>query len=223
MNWFFQFINSSVGKKITMATTGLLLSLFLVIHLFGNLFLYAGPDLFNLYVERLSSLKPLVRVIEVLLTLIFLVHIINALQLTLRNRKSAGDTSYNQSKANEVSPVSSRFMGVTGSIIFIFLVVHLQTIWFTFQTHHEEGQFYDIITGNDVGFGNPVYAVFYLIAMFLLGFHLRHGFQSAFQTFGIRYNKYGKLIEAIAVIFWLIIPVGFATIPIYFGFLKGGF
>jgi len=223
MNWFFQFINSSVGKKITMATTGLLLSLFLVIHLFGNLFLYAGPDLFNLYVERLSSLKPLVRVIEVLLTLIFLVHIINALQLTLRNRKSAGDTSYNQSTANEVSPVSSRFMGVTGSIIFIFLVIHLQTIWFTFQTHHEEGQFYDIITGNDVGFGNPVYAIFYLIAMFLLGFHLRHGFQSAFQTFGIRYNKYGKLIEAIAVIFWLIIPVGFATIPISFGFLTGGF
>ncbi|NOZ75124.1 MAG: succinate dehydrogenase cytochrome b subunit [FCB group bacterium] len=223
MNWFFQFINSSVGKKITMATTGLLLCLYLVIHLLGNLFLFAGPEAFNAYVEGLSSLKPLVRFIEVILTLIFLGHILNALQLTLNNRKSSGETSYTRYEANSVSAVSSRFMGVTGSIIFIFLVVHLQTIWFTFQTHHEEGQFYQVVTGNEIGFGNPVYAIFYLVAVFLLGFHLRHGFQSAFQTFGIRYNKYGKLIEAIAVLFWLIIPVGFATIPIYFGFLKGGF
>ncbi|RMF09427.1 MAG: succinate dehydrogenase [Candidatus Neomarinimicrobiota bacterium] len=223
MNWFFQFMNSSVGKKITMATTGLLLCLYLVIHLFGNLFLYAGPEAFNLYVERLSSLKPLVRVIEVILTLIFVFHIWNALRLTLANRRSSGEISYTEYQAHEVSALSSRFMGVTGSILFIFLVVHLQTIWYTFQTHHQEGQFYAVVTGNQVGFGNPVYAVFYLIAMFLLGFHLKHGFQSAFQTFGIRYNKYGKLIEAIAVIFWLIIPATFATIPIYFGFLKGGF
>ncbi len=222
MNWFFEFTNSSVGKKITMATTGILLCLYLIIHLFGNLFLYAGPEAFNLYVERLSSIKPVVRVIEVILVLIFLGHIVNGVQLIFRNRASAGK-AYVQYKANDVSPLTSRWMGTTGSIIFIFLVIHLQTIWWNYQTHHEAGRFYSVITGNEVGFGNPYYAIFYLIAMFLLGFHLRHGFQSAFQTFGIRYTKYEKLLNAIAVFFWLIIPVCFATIPIYFGFLKGGF
>ncbi len=114
-------------------------------------------------------------------------------------------------------------MGLTGSIIFIFLIVHLQTFWYQFQVQHDGGQFFNIVIDQKIGFGNIFVTLLYCLAMVLLSFHLRHGFQSTFQTFGVRYNKYGKFIEWISVFFWLIIPLGFLSIPIYFGFIKGGF
>jgi len=222
MGWMFDFLNSSVGKKIQMAITGVLLCLFLIIHLLGNLFLFAGPHAFNTYVETLSAVKPIVRIIEVILGLIFIGHIFNGLRLTLANWK-AKPVKYQANRAGEVSTFVSRTMGVTGSIIFIFLVVHLSTIWYTFQLEHEGGQFYGIVMSDKFGFGNKIVTIFYLIARLLLGFHLRHGFQSAFQTFGWNHTKYQSLIEAVAVFFWLIIPLGFLTIPLYFGLLGGGF
>lgn len=221
MNRIFGFIETSIGKKLIMATTGLLLCGYLIMHVIGNLFLYAGEEAFNQYVEALSSLKPVVRFIEVILALIFLLHIINSLRLTWQNWR-AKPTKYNTLKAGEVSPLSSRFMGVTGSVIFIFLVVHLRTFWYTFQVQHGEANYYQIVTGSSAGFGSGIITWLYLVAMFLLGFHLKHGFESAFQTFGIRYNKFGTLIQIIAAVFWLFIPLIFASMPIYFGLLKGG-
>ncbi len=205
-----------------MAISGLFLSLFLIIHLIGNLTLFGGPDFFNSYVSTLSALKPLVRFIEAILTLIFLVHIVNGIRITLENRRATPE-KYLADKSNENSSFFSRNMGLTGSIIFIFLMVHLQTFWYQFQIQHDEGQFFNIVIDNTIGFGNIFVTLLYSLAMVLLSFHLRHGFQSAFQTFGIRYNKYGKLIEWASVFFWLIIPLGFLSIPIYFGFIKGGF
>lgn len=220
MSWFFTFMNSSIGKKIIMATTGFLLCLFLVVHLVGNLTLYAGPEFFNNYVLKLTSIKPLVRVLEVVLAIIFIGHIVYAFLVTRQNRK-ANSGGYLVNKAEKNSSLFSRTMGISGSVIFIFLAVHLQTIWYSFQTEH--GEFYRIMMDDRIGFGNIFITTLYSFAMVLLGFHLRHGFQSLFQTFGIRYNKYGKLIEALAVFFWFIIPLGFLSMPIYFGFLKGGF
>ncbi len=222
MSWFTHFLSSSIGKKVQMAVTGILLGLFLIVHLIGNLFLFAGPEAFNAYVSTLDVVKPFIRVIEVILALIFLGHIINALLTTLENRRS-NPGKYEVNRAQETSSFFSRTMGWTGSILFIFLVVHLSTIWWRFQLQHEGGQFYGIVMGDEVGFGNLIVTILYAVAMLLLGFHLRHGFLSAFQTLGIRYTKYGKLLEWIAVIFWLIIPLGFISIPIYFGFMKGGF
>lgn len=204
-----------------MATTGLLLCLYLVIHLIGNMFLFAGPDAFNLYVETLSSVKPIVRAIEIILALIFLNHIYIGSKLTLENR-NATSQKYDVNSADENSSFFSRTMFVSGSILFIFLVTHLSTFWYLFQIQHDEGNFYDIVMGNAVGFGNPIITALYCIAMILLGFHLRHGFQSVFQTFGIRYNKYGGLIETVAILFWLIIPLGFLSIAVWFGILGGG-
>jgi len=222
MNWFTKFTNSSIGKKIFMAVSGLFLSLFLIIHLIGNLTLFGGPEFFNSYVSTLSALKPLVRFIEAILVLIFLVHIINGIRITIENRKATPE-KYLADKANENSSFFSRNMGLTGSIIFIFLIVHLQTFWYQFQVQHDGGQFFNIVIDQKIGFGNIFVTLLYCLAMVLLSFHLRHGFQSTFQTFGVRYNKYGKFIEWISVFFWLIIPLGFLSIPIYFGFIKGGF
>ncbi len=204
-----------------MAATGLLLCLYLIIHLAGNLTLFGGADVFNNYVLSLSAFKPLVRVIEVILLVLFGAHIINGIRLTIENRKAA-NTSYKSNRAGENSSISSRTMAITGTVLLIFLITHLTTVWYNFQIEHEGGRFFEIITGSAVGLGNILVAILYGVAMILLGFHLRHGFQSAFQTFGIRYNRFGKLIESVAILFWLIIPAGFLWIVVYFGFLGGG-
>lgn len=221
MNWFTSFLNSSIGKKIVMATTGLLLCLYLIVHLGGNLMLFGGPDVFNNYVKTLTAFKPLVRVIEVVLVIIFGAHIVNGLRLAIENKKSTG-VSYAHHRKNENSSPSSRTMAITGSVLLLFLIIHLATIWYNFQIEHSGGRFFSIITGSSVGLGNIGVAILYVVAMVLMGFHLKHGFQSAFQTFGLRYNRYGKLIEMIAILFWFVIPAGFLSIVIYFGFMGGG-
>lgn len=221
MSWYSTLIKSSVGKKAVMALSGLLLCTYLVIHLIGNLMLFAGPEIFNSYVDALSSVKPLVRAIEVILVGLFLTHILLSIKLTRGNSASSA-IKYDMNKAGENSGFFSRNMGLTGSILFIFLVTHLSTIWYQFQSQHDAGNFYGIVVGETVGLGNPYITVLYCVAMVLLGFHLRHGFQSAFQSFGIRYNKYSGLIEGIAVFFWLIIPAGFLSIALYFGIIGAG-
>lgn len=221
MSWYSTLIKSSVGKKAVMALSGLLLCTYLVVHLIGNLMLFAGPEVFNSYVDALSSVKPLVRAIEVILVGLFLTHILLSIKLTRGNSASSAN-KYDMNKAGENSGFFSRNMGLTGSILFIFLVTHLSTIWYQFQSQHDAGNFYGIVVGETVGLGNPYITVLYCVAMVLLGFHLRHGFQSAFQSFGIRYNKYSGLIEGIAVFFWLIIPAGFLSIALYFGIIGAG-
>lgn len=219
MNWLANFFQSSIGKKILMATTGILLCIFLVMHLLGNLMLFGGEEIFNNYVLNLTNLKPIVRVAEVILTLLFLIHIINAFKITRENKK-AKPQKY-QSKPKGTASFFSQNMGVSGSIVLIFLVIHLSTFWKTFlQSHGEEVNYYSIVTSSSIGFGNPIITTIYIIAITLLGFHLHHGFQSAFQTFGIGNIKYKPIINLLSAFFWLIIPAGFISIAIYFGIIK---
>ena len=219
MNWVTTFMNSSIGKKFTMGISGLLLCLFIAQHLVGNMMLFGGEALFNSYVETLSTFKPLVRIIEVIISIIFLSHIISGIRLSLDN-KSANSVLYNVNSGSETSSFSSRTMAITGSAVFIFVIMHLSTIWYQFQLIHGSGSYYDIILGDEFGFGNPIYAVFYVVAMILMGVHLKHGFQSAFQTFGISDSRYKGLIEKMSMIFWLIIPAGFTWIALWFGFIA---
>jgi len=202
-----------------MGISGLLLCLFIAQHLVGNMMLFGGEALFNSYVETLSAFKPLVRIIEVIISIIFLSHIISGIRLSLDN-KSANSVLYNVNSGSETSSFSSRTMAITGSAVFIFVIMHLSTIWYQFQLIHGSGSYYDIILGDEVGFGNPIYAVFYVVAMILMGVHLKHGFQSAFQTFGISDSRYKGLIEKMSIIFWLIIPAGFTWIALWFGFIA---
>jgi len=211
-------MNSSIGKKFTMGISGLLLCLFIAQHLVANMMLFGGEALFNSYVETLSAFKPLVRIIEFIITIIFVSHIINGIRLTLDNKR-ANSSSYNVNAGAEISSFSSRTMAITGSVIFIFVVTHLATIWYQFQLIHDSGSYYHIVLGDEVGFGNPIYAAFYVVAMILMGVHLKHGFQSAFQTFGVSDSRYKGLIEKVSMIFWLVIPAGFTWIALWFGFI----
>jgi len=217
------FLNSSIGKKLMMALTGSFLLIFLIVHLIGNLTLFFGPSVFNGYVGALDVVKPLIRVIEVVLLTAFVLHIFNGFKLWLENKRAKG-FKYQVNGSAENSNVFSRTMFLTGSIVFIFLVTHLGTFFWRFNVHDPLGlanthQYFDIVV---YFFGIWWYVLLYVVAVALLGFHLNHGFESAFQTFGWNHKKYFPFIQKLGTVFALIMAIGFASMPIYFFFFCGG-
>ena len=205
---------SSVGKKFLMGLTGILLCIYLVVHVGGNLLLFRndGGAAFDIYAEILPNIL-IIRIVEVILFAVFVGHSLTGVILWILNRR-ARPQKYERNKPQENSSLSSRTMFLTGSIVFIFLTIHMRTFWYT--SRFEAGEHFSMYRIVASAFSDPLYSGFYVVAMFLLGFHLRHGFQSAFQTFGLRSRTYATLIEAVGIIFWLLIPLAFASMPIYF-------
>lgn len=223
MGWFFKFTNSSVGKKLVMAVTGSFLIIFLIVHLVGNITLFFGPDAFNGYVSALDVVKPLIRVVELVLLAAFILHIYDGIVLWLENR-GARPINYKVNASSENSTFTSRWMFWLGSVIFIFLVLHLATFFWRFNFYDPSG-----LANNHLYFKIVVdffqiwwYVALYVVAVIALGFHLHHGFQSAFQTFGWNHKKYFPLIKKVGTLYAIIMAVGFASMPIYFFFFYGG-
>ena len=211
------FFASSVGRKLIVGLSGFFLCLFLVFHLTTNLFLFKadGGKLFDTYADFLAT-YPLLRPVEIILFLLFFVHAVYAGWLWFLNR-AARPARYEVKHSEDVSTLSSRIMIITAVVVTVFLVLHINT--FFVQSRFVDGTngptMYERVAS---AFAHPVYSLFYVVALLFLALHLRHGFQSAFQTYGLRDQKYVKLIEGIAVIFWLLIPIGFALMPLYFLF-----
>ncbi len=217
MGWLMKFVNSSIGKKFVMAFTGSLLILYLCVHLIGNLTLYFGEEAFNGYVSTLEIVKPIVRVVEFILALIFIFHIYYGIVLWFNNKK-AKPIRYKINASSDSSTLSSRWMIWTGGFVLIFLVMHLSTVWYAFNFSGEaeiDGvhQYYIIVTD---WFKDPIYASVYVLAMIFLGFHLNHGFQSCFQTFGWNHKKYMPFIKKLGTLYAIVVALGFASLPIYF-------
>lgn len=211
-----QFINSSLGKKIIMATTGLFLCLFLVEHLYGNLLLFCndGGKAFIEYSHTLVH-SLLIRIVEVFLFLAIILHVVQAIYLTRQNAQ-ARPVKYAAYKVNETSSWFSRNMGITGSVIFFFLVVHL---WHFFVPYRITGLDADENLAQEVkeAFENGWYVLLYVVSVAFLSFHLNHGFQSAFRTLGLNSKKYERLISLIGSFFaFVIVGIGFASIPVLF-------
>lgn len=214
MSTLASFYHSSVGKKFIVGCTGLFLCTFLIVHLYINLFLFKqdGGETFNVYAEFMAT-NPVVRTLEIVLFAGFFGHILTSSILWYKS-KLARPEKYLVTHPLESSTFSSRITFLTGSIIFIFLVIHMRTFWVASRFYAAENpSMYALVSS---AFKSPIYDAFYFIALFLLGFHLRHGFQSAFQTFGLRGKRYEGLIELIGVIFWLVVPVAFAAMPLFF-------
>ena len=215
------FLSSTIGKKVLVAITGIRFCLFLLFHLVNNLVIYTGEENFNYLVSSLEKIKPLIRLLEVVLLTILVVHISNSVYLSIQSRKSGNQTSLSNVKKSN-APLSSRTMLFTGSVLFIFIVVHLSTFWFNFQLTDDHDAYYNMVTNSAIGFGNIFITILYLVAMVILGFHLKHGFSSAIQTLGIKDTSIGKVVSTIGVVFWLFIPAGFFSIAFWFGILNGG-
>jgi succinate dehydrogenase / fumarate reductase cytochrome b subunit len=221
MNNIFAFYYSSIGKKVLMSLTGLFLIIFLTEHLVGNLLLVLFHDngkTFEAYGEFLVH-NPVVLTIEIFLFLSIVGHALLGATLWLMN-KMKRPIKYEFFRLKDNATFSSRTMIWTGSIIFLFLVIHLRSFFIPLYPSRFEGEkisSYKLIID---AFANPWYVMFYLLALFVLGYHLRHGFQSAFQTLGLRNKRYTPILDLLAFIVWCLIPLGFAAIPIFFFFFH---
>jgi succinate dehydrogenase / fumarate reductase cytochrome b subunit len=210
------FLNSSLGRKIIMSLSGLFLCSFLVVHLAINLFALKvktdGGSEFNRYANFMAT-HWLIKPLEIMLFAGFLLHAMLGIYLALKNRQ-ARPVGYKQSSGSANASWMSRYAWLTGVFVGVFLVVHINTFFVQsrFIVHRPMIDF--LIDA----FKSPMYVAFYMVALFFLAYHLRHGFQSAFQTLGWRTGRYMPLINAIAAVFWLLIPIGFAIIPLYFLF-----
>ncbi|PTX18730.1 succinate dehydrogenase / fumarate reductase cytochrome b subunit [Pontibacter mucosus] len=222
MNWFTKTFSSTVGRKIVMSVTGLFLCSFLVVHLIGNLQLFRndGGEAFNIYSDFMAH-NGIIRFMEIILVLGFLFHIYDALVLTRRN-KAARPVAYANSHPEENSSWASRNMGLLGTVILVFLIVHLWNFFVPARFGGLEAvpdKDYDNLYSEIVlAFKNPIYVAIYVISMVALAYHLIHGFQSAFQTLGLDHKKYTPFIQKFGVAFSILICLGFASIPLYFFF-----
>lgn len=211
------FLRSSIGKKVLMSLTGLFLCTFLLEHLVGNLLLLRNDNgiFYNAYAEFMAS-NPVVRTIEIVLFASILGHAFSGVVVWLQNR-SARPQKYEVYRLSDNTPLASRITMVSGSIVFFFLVVHLKTFFVPTRLGSEHPSVYLLV---QKAFSSPWYSGFYVVALLLLAYHLRHGFQSAFQTLGLRGKKFDGVLNAVAFLFWFIIPAGYAILPVYFYFFR---
>jgi succinate dehydrogenase / fumarate reductase cytochrome b subunit len=220
MSWVSKTLSSTLGRKLLMALTGLFLILFLVVHLIGNLQLLFpdNGESFNLYADSMAH-NPLIRVVSIGNFAFILLHVIYSILLS-RHNKNSRPIEYAMSKASTNSAWSSRNMGILGTIILIFLLVHLKGFYYEIKFGEMPMVDYAGVTYKNVfaivaaAYSNLLYVIFYVVAMGFLGFHLSHGFASAFQTLGLNHVKYSPLIQKVGFGFSIIVPALFALIPI---------
>jgi succinate dehydrogenase / fumarate reductase, cytochrome b subunit len=212
--------NSSIGKKLVMAFTGLFLISFLVIHVTINsmIFLDTSGAMFNEWAKFMSH-NYIVRFLEVGLFAGFIIHIIQGFKLTLQNN-AARKSKYAVSAGNATSKWYSRSMGILGSLLLIFLVVHISHFWLGTKASlylHNDAP-HDTFTEMRNVFKNELYVIIYIVGTVSLAWHLVHGFPSAFQTLGINNSKYNKLIKVSGYGFSIIVPLLFTLMPLAFYF-----
>lgn len=211
---------STLIRKNVMAITGLFLCLFLVVHLLGNLQLLLPPEQaaynFNSYSKFMTG-NPLIKIISYLLYLSIIVHSIYALIITLKNRKSSGGR-YAYDKRAKTSAWYSRNMGILGTIILLFLIVHMKDFWYEYKFGNlpiDKDGYKDLYAIVISAFGEPWYVIANIFAFLALGYHLWHGFYSAFKTLGVYPGKLNKRLLWLSLGLTIILTVGFVSIPIY--------
>jgi len=218
MNWLLRSLKSSIGRKVLMGVTGLSLWFYLVVHLAGNFAFFWGADAFNGYAHFLESL-PIVRPVEVGLLLLFLVHIILGIILKVENNSArAGKYAVRGSKKDNT--LTARTMIWSGLIILVFLLIHVNQ----FRLGNPE-----IVHGHKDYFSlevevfqNVLYSAWYILAVIVLGFHVGHGFQSAFRSFGLSHSKYTPAIEWFSRIAAVLFAIAFGAIPLWVLLGKAG-
>ena len=211
------FLGRSLTKKIVMALAGLFLITFLLVHLGINLFLLSeDPTPFNKAAHFMGS-NLIIKIFELVLMGGFLIHILWGIILQIQNWL-ARPIRYKKTAETQTS-FFSKYMIYLGGIIFIFLIIHFVNFYFVklglIEGDHEN--FYGM--AHEL-FQVPGYIIFYLFSFLILAFHLHHGFQSAFQTFGLNHDTYTPIIKGIGLIYSIVVPLGFSIIPIVIYFLK---
>lgn len=224
MNWFSQFLTSSIGRKLIVSLTGLFLIVFLIVHLVGNLQLLRDDGMaFNMYADMMAK-NPFIQTVSWGLYVFILLHAIQGLIIAVKN-KAARKSRY-AVKASSDTTFASRNMALLGLLLLVFIGIHMGDFWYTFKFGSPGNIEYDLLVVKNVyvkvaaTFSNPIMVGFYVFSMLILAFHLWHGFESAFQTLGLRHRKYTPVIRTLGKVYSIIVPALFALIPLYFFFVK---
>lgn len=223
MNWFSRLITSSIGKKMIMALTGLFLITFLIIHCTINamIFLNDGGTTFSHWGHFMGT-NPVIRTLEIGLVAGFLIHIFQGILLIKKNR-DARPVRYQVVDSPSHSTWYSRSMGLLGTLLLLFLIMHTAHFWIPNRANQfatgEELNLYQMML--DI-FTNPVIVVLYVIGCISLAWHLLHGFWSAFQTLGLNHLRYNAIINVVGAAFAIVVPLIFALMPIaiYLGWIN---
>lgn len=217
-------LGSSIAKKYWMALTGLFLITFLIVHLLGNLQLLdlseEGQMKFNAYAKFMTTF-PLIKIVSYLLYFSILFHAVDGIVLVIQNRKARPER-YRSWKPNNNSIWASRNMGLLGTIILAFIIMHMSQFWYTMHwgelgldADGNKNLAQAVITTYQDGTAGMVMVILYVVAMAAMGFHLWHGFQSAFQTLGINHQKYTPIIKKVGYAFSVLVSIAYASIPVY--------
>lgn len=223
MTWK-QVFTSSVGKKLVMAFTGIFLILFLIIHVGLNACIWAndGGKMFNAGAHFMGG-NWVPRILEIGLFLGLILHIIQGVVLTLSNQSKRG-VQYAVAYGNRGSKWYSRSMGLLGTLILLFLILHLYNFWLPNRSNQ------NFLLGEEINLYAKMQEVFsvlwvviiYVLGCISLGYHLAHGFQSAFRTLGVHNKRWQVIVITIGYAFSIIVPLLFALMPLsfYFGWLS---
>lgn len=206
-----------------MGITGIFLVVFLAVHCFVNslIFVNDGGELFNKAAEFMAH-NILIRTMEIFLFLGLIIHALQGMNLTFKNM-NARKVKYYKFNGNANSKWYSRSMGLLGTLLALFLILHLKHFWYVSRLTEE------ITSGEDTLFGemkevfaNPIVVAAYIIGVISLTYHLLHGFQSAFQSLGLNHRKYTPFIKSLGFWYSIIISVLFAAMPlaVHFGWIK---
>ena len=221
------FLKTSIGKKVVMGLTGLFLITFLIVHCFINalIFFNDGGLTFNIAAEFMAH-NWLIRAGELVLFAGLIIHVVQALILTLENKK-ARPIGYAKIDGAANSSWYSRSMGLLGTLLLIFLIIHLIHFWV-------KSRFTDLPEELDANGNEDLYfvmnetfsmlwvVILYALSMISLAYHLLHGFQSSFQTLGLNHKLYTPIIKKTGIAFSILIPFLFALMPVlmYFDIIK---
>ena len=213
------YFSSKIFQKALAALSGGFLVIFLLGHLAGNLQLFIPGELgqkqFNSYALFMTT-NPAVIALSYFTYTSIILHSILTLYLVLRSR-SARSVRYQVSSGSSNSSWASRNMAFLGTMLLIFLIIHLRSFWYEMHFGDiglDKWGNKDLYTVTVSAFQNILYTAFYVLSMLMLSFHLSHGVSSAFQTLGLSTSKYEKIINFVGKSIAVLIPLIFASIPI---------
>lgn len=216
-----KFFLSSLTKKLVMGLAGLFLITFLLVHLLVNLTMLLPDDGFTFQkAVGFMTTNPLIKIMEIFLFGGLLIHMLIGSLLWLRNRMARPARYHNLNKS--ATSFLSKYMFYTGGLILMFLVIHFMNFYFVklgwVELPSAATNSHDFYNMAVALFSTPLYSIVYIVLMAVLGFHLYHAFQSVFQTFGWNHTRYTPLIKGLALLYAIVVPAGFASMPIYFLF-----
>ena len=216
-----RFSGSLITTKLIIGTTGVLLFLYLILHIIGNALVFFGPDIFNTYSYKLIS-NPLVAPVEIGLLVVFLIHIFKAVTITVRNQAARPAKYAKKARAGGTSQKSlaSSTMILTGIALLIFIPIHVWMFKYGAEYQYGTSEMRDLYRLERENFSSPLAVGLYVLAMIFVGMHLWHGVASSFQSLGIAGPRFTPLIRKVGKVSAVIIAGGFIVIAVWV-FLYG--